>query len=93
MTQTLAETDIREVASCTCLRVRKAARTLTRAYDAALAPAGLTIGQFGLLARLYGRRRAANGTPVGELAELVRFASKDARPDILNDVHRIHLIS
>ncbi len=37
---------------CVCLNVRKAARALTNAYDEALAPAGLRLTQFSLLAHL-----------------------------------------
>ena len=37
---------------CTCFLLRKLARRVTQAYDRALAPAGLTITQFSLLARL-----------------------------------------
>jgi len=39
---------------CTCLALRKAARRVTQIYDDALAPMGLTIGQFGLLAHIIG---------------------------------------
>jgi DNA-binding MarR family transcriptional regulator len=67
----LEDVDLGEVAQCTCLRVRNVARSLTRAYDAALAPVALTIGQFGLLARLYGRRHTVAGVAIGELAELI----------------------
>jgi len=35
---------------CLCHNVRRAARAITRRYDAALAPTGLTAGQFGILA-------------------------------------------
>ncbi|NEX91306.1 MarR family winged helix-turn-helix transcriptional regulator [Caulobacter sp. 17J65-9] len=34
---------------CLCARVRRASRALTRAYDEALAPAGLTVMQFSAL--------------------------------------------
>ncbi|MGA8051687.1 MAG: MarR family transcriptional regulator [Burkholderiales bacterium] len=37
---------------CTCFLLRKLTRRVTQAYDRALAPAGLTITQFSLLARL-----------------------------------------
>ena len=36
-------------AHCTCLHVRKASRAITNLYDEALAPAGLTTNQMGLL--------------------------------------------
>lgn len=38
--------------SCACLRVRKAARSITRSYDAALRPVGLRITQFTIMAAL-----------------------------------------
>ncbi|HEV7386771.1 MAG TPA: MarR family winged helix-turn-helix transcriptional regulator [Phenylobacterium sp.] len=37
------------MSSCVCLHVRRAARVLTRMYDEALAPAGLTSMQLGTL--------------------------------------------
>ena len=37
------------MSSCVCLHVRRAARVLTRIYDEALAPAGLTSMQLGTL--------------------------------------------
>lgn len=48
---------------CVCLNMRKAARALTNAYDAALAPAGLRLTQFSLLAHL----RALGPTTVTDL--------------------------
>ena len=35
---------------CLCHGVRRASRAITRTFDAALAPSGLTSGQFGILA-------------------------------------------
>ncbi len=64
--------DVREVAQCTCLRLRRTTRRLTQIYDAALAPVDLTIGQFGLLAHLYGRRHAEpEERSIGIIAELL----------------------
>lgn len=37
---------------CICGRLRRASRALTRTYDEALAPAGLTVTQFSLLRHL-----------------------------------------
>ena len=37
------------MSSCVCLHVRRAARVLTRLYDEALAPCGLTSMQLGTL--------------------------------------------
>jgi DNA-binding MarR family transcriptional regulator len=50
---------------CNCFAVRKAARRISRLYDAYLQPTGLRITQFLLLAALNERRGAA----VNELAE------------------------
>ena len=54
-----------DVAGCTCANLRKAARVVTQAYDAALQPAGLKATQFSLLATL-----AKQGdTPLTRLAD------------------------
>jgi DNA-binding MarR family transcriptional regulator len=59
----------RDLRNCTCSRLRRAGRQVTQLYDQALEPAGLTIGQFGLLAYLAtagaGER---GGIPIGTLA-------------------------
>lgn len=47
------EIDCREVAVCTCLGLRRVGRMATQVFDAHLQPAGLTIGQFGLLTQIY----------------------------------------
>jgi DNA-binding MarR family transcriptional regulator len=41
-----------KVTGCTCFRLRKLTRRLTQYYDACLAPAGLRLTQFSLLANL-----------------------------------------
>lgn len=41
-----------DVEICSCSALRQATRHLTRLYDAALAPAGLGINQYAILARL-----------------------------------------
>jgi DNA-binding MarR family transcriptional regulator len=46
--------DIRDVAGCTCLQLRRAGRVATQIFDTHLQAAGLTIGQFGVMARIYG---------------------------------------
>jgi DNA-binding MarR family transcriptional regulator len=62
--------DIREASGCTCQRVRRLARQLTQAYDQALAGAGLTVNQFGLLAGLSGATQGGRSSlSVGALAE------------------------
>jgi len=64
--------DIQEVAGCTCLRARRAARHLSRMYDAALEPFGITVNQFGLLAKLLGARLHGHpGLSIGALADRV----------------------
>ena len=63
--------DIREVLGCTCMRLRRANRTITQIYDQHLAPAGLTSSQLGLLARLHGASLQGKAAlPIGTLAEL-----------------------
>jgi len=61
--------DIREVAQCSCLRLRRITRRVTQVYDRVMEPAGLTVGQFGLLARLYGAKARREVVPIGILAE------------------------
>jgi DNA-binding MarR family transcriptional regulator len=64
--------DIQEVSGCTCLRARRAARHLSRLYDGALAPAGMTVNQLGLLAKLLGASmRGQEGVSIGGLADRV----------------------
>ena len=43
--------------NCACFSVRKAARALTRTFDAALAPSGLEATQFSVLAAMAAKRR------------------------------------
>lgn len=50
---------------CTAAKVRRLARRVTQIYDDALAPFGLTVGQFGLLSSLS----RSKGIGVGGLAE------------------------
>jgi DNA-binding MarR family transcriptional regulator len=50
---------------CTCARVRRAARVVTKLYDARLAPLGIGIAQFGLLMAV----RTETGATVSALAE------------------------
>jgi len=63
--------DIREVAGCTCLRLRRVARQATRLYDTLMAPTGLTGAQFGLLAQLYGAQLRVSGLSQTALAERI----------------------
>jgi DNA-binding MarR family transcriptional regulator len=62
--------DFRKVMGCTCLRIRRVTRRITAVYDQALAPTGITINQFGLLANLYGVDLSrSGGLSVGAIAE------------------------
>ena len=64
--------DIQEILGCTCSRLRRVARRSTQIYDRALEPVGITINQFGLLARLHGQSVAGqNELPIGALSDLV----------------------
>ncbi len=57
--------DVSGPEACTAMAVRRLARRVTRLYDDALAPHGLTIGQLGLL---YALRRS-RGISVNALAD------------------------
>jgi DNA-binding MarR family transcriptional regulator len=62
--------DVNEVAGCTCLRARRTARQLSRLYDSALEPAGVTVNQLGVLTKLLGAMmRKPSGISIGALAE------------------------
>jgi DNA-binding MarR family transcriptional regulator len=56
---------------CYCAAVRAAARKTTTLYDAALAPAGVNVAQFGLLRRIE-RAGTVSLTALGRMAELDR---------------------
>jgi DNA-binding MarR family transcriptional regulator len=49
---TKTQLDMNDPSNCLCFNLRRAARLATRAYDEALAPAGLTSAQFSALAVL-----------------------------------------
>src|SRR5690606_24493942 len=51
-----------QASSCTCFRLRRAARQVSQLYDHALAGAGLTVNQYSLL------RHARTPQSLGELA-------------------------
>jgi DNA-binding MarR family transcriptional regulator len=64
--------DIQELSGCTCLRARRAARHLSRIYDSALEPAGITANQLGLLAKLLGASlHGKESLSIGALADRV----------------------
>src|SRR5207247_8323335 len=77
--------DLPEVSGCTCLRARRAARQLSRLYDGALEPVGLTVNQLGLLAKLLGASMSGRASlPIGALAERMGMhpstLSRDLKP-------------
>jgi len=66
-----AEIDVRAVMGCTGMHLRRATRRVTQLYDHLIAPSGITSGQFGLLARLYGAELEGEaGVSIGTLADL-----------------------
>jgi DNA-binding MarR family transcriptional regulator len=55
---------------CVCTTLRRATRALTRAYDEAMAPHGLTIQQFAILRHVRDYNRNQNATiPLSRLAQ------------------------
>jgi DNA-binding MarR family transcriptional regulator len=52
--RTIGGVDCREVFGCACLGLRRIGRMTTQLYDAHLQPAGLTIGQFGIMTQVHG---------------------------------------
>ena len=56
---------------CYCSSLRAAARKTTALYDAALAPVGINVAQFGLLRRIE-RAQPVSLTEIGRLADLDR---------------------
>lgn len=64
---TKAQAELFDTATCLCLASRRAARTITRRFDAALRPHGIRATQFTLLAALALR----GPTPIGALAEFI----------------------
>src|SRR5262249_32246548 len=67
----MPDLDIREIAQCTCLRLRRTPRRVTQIYARLLEPIGMTVNQFGLLARLYGANLRRETLPISVLAERV----------------------
>jgi DNA-binding MarR family transcriptional regulator len=54
---------------CICYRLRQTARLISRTYDHFLAPVGISIGQFGILATLA----AMQGSSISELADVLQM--------------------
>jgi DNA-binding MarR family transcriptional regulator len=58
----------RPIAGCTCFKLRSLARRVTQHYDRVLAPSGLKVTQYSLIASAR-RREAATPPTVTELAQ------------------------
>jgi DNA-binding MarR family transcriptional regulator len=63
--------DCRDVAGCTCLGLRRAGRMATQIFDAHLQPAGLTIGQFGIMTQIYGSSLSRPPLTMKELSNAI----------------------
>jgi DNA-binding MarR family transcriptional regulator len=63
--------DVRDVAGCTCLKLRRAARIATQVFDDRLQRAGLTIGQFGVMAQVYGSSLSRPPLTMKELSNVI----------------------
>ncbi len=61
--------DVRDIAGCTCLRLRRASRIATQVFDAHISKTGITIGQFGVLAQLHGFSVFREMVSIKDLAE------------------------
>ena len=61
------ERDLGDPTNCLCLNLRKAARNLTRSYDAALAQCGLTTGQFATMLAL----KQMGPSPISAIAQAI----------------------
>src|SRR5258708_12718297 len=63
--------DCGAVAVCTCLRQGRAGRVTTQIFDAHLQPAGLTIGQFGIMTQIYGSSLSRPPMTMKELSNAI----------------------
>ena len=63
--------DVRDVAGCPCLKLRRAARMSTQVFDDRLQQVGLTIGQFGILAQVYGSSLSRPPLTMKELSSAI----------------------
>lgn len=59
--------EIQAAQSCACLNLRKAARAITQAYDAAIEPSGMRATQFSLLQAIS----LADGAPMTRVARIL----------------------
>ena len=61
----------REVGGSAGLALRRAGRLATQIYDAHLQPAGLTIGQFGVMTQIYGSSLSGPPLTMKELSDVI----------------------
>ncbi len=73
-------------AECTCFRMRGAARRVTQIYSGHLAPVGLKISQFSLLAFVVARGPLAVGELAGLLATDRTTLTRNLRPLLASGV-------
>lgn len=67
----IAGVDCWDVAGCTCLGLRRVARMATQMFDAHLHSSGLTIGQFGILTRIYASSLSGPPMTMKELSSAI----------------------
>jgi DNA-binding MarR family transcriptional regulator len=76
----LSSAEIREhTRDCLAVRVRMLSRTITRLYDDALRPHGLTVSQLNMLAAIARRQPAAAGKVADLLSMEISTLSRNAR--------------
>jgi len=63
--------DIRDVAICACLQLRRTTRMATQVFEGHLQSSGLTIGQFGVMAQLYGCSLWRGPVSIKELSAMI----------------------
>jgi DNA-binding MarR family transcriptional regulator len=67
----IAGVDCRDVARCTCLGLRRVGRLATQVFDTHLEPAGLTIGQFGILTQIFASSHSRPPLTMKELSNAI----------------------
>jgi DNA-binding MarR family transcriptional regulator len=72
MTISNAYSDLPAASGCTCASLRRLTRRMTALYDHELAPTGLRLTQYSLLATLH-RQNDGNGVTVSDLASLMEM--------------------
>ena len=73
--------DVRVVAGCACLQIRRASRMATQLFEAHLQPAMVSVGQFGVMAQVYGSSLSRPPLTMKELSNAARHGSHNPEPD------------